>query len=300
MRTPTCSLIAALLLVLTAVPTIAADTNAPNLMNTPRPLFFHELTAFDTEQHKQLKLPAERKNFAFAAPANVLPLTFAEVGQAIHHYPVVFIAEGDNIGLVALTGLGNSGNRFVDAHGEWRPGAYIPAYVRGYPFLAVRPAEGAEPVLAFDPLAADFKHLKGQLLISADGTPTEQMKGIVAFQGEYRQLAERTQQMTKALKEAGVLEEGSLQLQPNQGGEAQRIDGFLVVSETRLKALSAEALKKLLEADALGMAYAQLFSMGSLSNLFADAPVTEGNPRRVPASEPAPPKPRKQSSKKAQ
>lgn len=272
MRTPTCSLIAALLLVLTAVPTIAADTNAPNLMNTPRPLFFHELTAFDTEQHKQLKLPAERKNFAFAAPANVLPLTFAEVGQAIHHYPVVFIAEGDNIGLVALTGLGNSGNRFVDAHGEWRPGAYIPAYVRGYPFLAVRPAEGAEPVLAFDPLAADFKHPKGQLLISADGTPTEQMKGIVAFQGEYRQLAERTQMMTQALKEAGVLEEGTLQLQPNQGGEAQRIGGFLVASEAKLKALPAEVLKKLLDADALGLVYAQLFSMGSLNHLFAEQP----------------------------
>jgi hypothetical protein len=127
-------------------------------------------------------------------------------------------------------------------------------------------------VLAFDPLAADFKHAKGQLLIAADGMPSEQMKGIVAFHGEYRQLAERTQMMTKALKDAGVLEEGSLQLQPNEGGEAQRIGGFLVVSESKLKALPADALKKLLEADALGLAYAQLFSMGSLNQLLVEQP----------------------------
>jgi hypothetical protein len=272
MRKPTISLLAALLLALAPALSFAADTKVPNLMNTPRPLFFQELTAFDTEQHKQLKLPTERKNFAFAAPANVLPLTFAEVGQALRHYPVVFIAEGETIGLVALTGIGNSGNRFVDANGEWRTGTYIPAYVRGYPFIAVRPAEGAEPVLAFDPLAADFKHAKGQLLIAADGMPSEQMKGIVAFHGEYHQLAERTQMMTKALKDAGVLEEGSLQLQPNEGGEAQRIGGFLVVSESKLKALPADALKKLLEADALGLAYAQLFSMGSLNQLLVEQP----------------------------
>jgi hypothetical protein len=270
MRAPLLTLLAAVLVALSPAPTIAADTKAPDLMNTQRPLFFSDLVPFDTERHRTLRLPAERKNFAFAAPANLLPLTFAEVGQALRHYPVVLIAEGDNLGLVALTGLGNSGNRFVDANGEWRAGAYIPAYVRGYPFIAVRPNEQTEPVLAFDPLAADFKHAGGQLLIGTDGTPSEQMKGIVAFQGEYRQLAERTLAMTHALKEAGVLEEGSLQLQAQDGGEAQRIGGFLVVSEAKLKALPAEALKKLMEADALGLAYAQLLSMVSLGNVFAE------------------------------
>ena len=296
MRAHLLPLLAAVLVALSPAPTLAAGTTAPNtkapdLMNTPRPLFFRDLVAFDTEQHRTLRLPAERKNFAFAAPANLLPLTFAEVGQALRHYPVVFIAEGDKLGLVALTGLGNSGNRFVDANGEWRAGAYIPAYVRGYPFIAIRPGDKVEPVLAFDPQAADFMQTGGQLLINADGTPAEQLKGIMAFHAEYRQLAERTLAMTHALKEAGVLEEGSLQLQANQGGEAQRIGGFLVVSEAKLKALPAEALKKLMDADALGLAYAQLLSMVSLGNLFA-APATQAN---LPAS----PKPRKRPSTKA-
>ncbi|MEI7429059.1 MAG: SapC family protein, partial [Betaproteobacteria bacterium] len=62
---------------------------------------------------------------------------------------------------------------------------------------------------------------------------------------------------------------------------AQKIGGFLIVSEAKLKALAADALKKLMAADALGLAYAQLFSMGNLGNLFAapQAPAPAAKPR---------------------
>ncbi len=290
MRTALTTLLAALLsFVVMPAPIFAQD-----LMNTPRPLFFNDLVALDTARHGTLRLPAERKNFAFAAQASLLPLTVAEVGQALRHYPIVFIAEGDNVALVAMSGLAvgtSTGNRFVDGKGEWRAGAYIPAYVRGYPFIAIRPSETAEPILAFDPKAADFKAGGAQPLLSADGQPGEQLKGIMAFQAEYRHLAERTTLITKALKEAGVLEEGSLQLQAaDTKAEPQKIGGFLVVSEQKLKALSADALKKLMEADAFGLAYAQLFSMGNLGNLFV-AP--------QPAEPPAKPR-AKASSKKTE
>ena len=255
------------LLMAFAVP--PAPTFAQDLMNAPRPLFFNDLVALDTEQHRRLTLPAERKHFGFAKGAHLLPLTFAEVGLALKHTPLVFVAEGETVALVALTGLPGQGNRFIDAQGEWMPGVYIPAYVRGYPFIALRPSDKAEPVLAFDPTAADFKTRGGQTLLGADGQPSEQLKGIAAFQAEYRQLAERTAVMTQALKTADVLEAGSLNLQPNNGGEAQQIGGFMVVSEPKLKALSADALKKLMDADALGLAYAQLFSMGNLGNVLA-------------------------------
>jgi hypothetical protein len=267
---------AALLALLLSIAVPLTPTFAQDLMNTPRPLFFNDLVALDTEQHRRLTLPAERKHFGFAKGTNLLPLTVAEVGLALKHYPLVLVAEGESstLALVALTGLPGQGNRFIDAQGEWTPGVYIPAYVRGYPFIALRPSEKADPVLAFDPTANDFKALGGQTLLGADGQPTEQLKGIAAFQAEYRQLAERTAVMTQALKVAGVLEEGSLNLQPQAGGAAQQIGGFLVVSEPKLKALSADALKKLMDADALGLAYAQLFSMGNLGNVLAAQPAT--------------------------
>lgn len=247
-------------------------TSSVQLMNTPRPLFFSDLVAFDTEQHRGLTLPTQRKNFAFAAAAHLLPLTVAEVGAAVHQYPLVFVQEGEVIALVALTGLPNAGNRFIDAQGEWRAGAYIPAYVRGYPFIAVRPAAGAEPIIAIDPNAADFKDKSGQPLIGNDGQPSEQLKGVHAFHGEYQALAENTQRITAALKAEGVLEEGSLNLQ-GPDNQNSRIGGFLVVSEAKLRALSAVALKRLMDADAIGLAYAHLLSMGNLAHIVAEAPV---------------------------
>ena len=195
---------------------------------------------------------------------------------------------------MALTDLQPGGYHFVDAKGEWRAGAYIPAYVRGYPFISVRASAQAEPVLALDPHAADFNAPTGQLLLDADGKPTEQLKGIMAFQAEYRQLAERTHTMVQALQDAGVLEEGGVQLQPNGGGEAQKIEGFLVVSEAKLRGLGADALQKLMAADALGLVYAQMFSMGSLGNVFAQR-AQGAAPSEAPAKAAT-----KRSSKKAQ
>lgn len=243
------------------------------LMNTPRPLFFSNLVAFDTERHRGLTLPTQRKNFAFAASAHLLPLTVAEVGAAVRHYPVVFVQEGEITALVALTGLPNAGNRFVDTRGEWRAGAYIPAYVRGYPFIAVRPAPGAEPIIAVDPNAADFKHKNGQALIGSDGQPGEQLKGILAFHGEYQALSERTHALTAALKTEGVLEEGQINVQVPGNTQPAPIGGFLVVSEAKLRALPAEALKRLMDADAIGLAYAHLLSMNNLANLVSEEPV---------------------------
>lgn len=243
------------------------------LMNTPRPLFFSDLVAFDTEQHRGLTLPAQRKNFAFAAGAHLLPLTVAEVGAAVRHYPVVFVQEGEITALVALTGLPNAGNRFVDTQGEWRAGAYIPSYVRGYPFIAVRPAPGAEPIIAFDPNAADFKARNGQPLIGSDGQPGEQLKGILAFHGEYQALSERTRALTAALKAEGLLEEGQINVQVPGNTQAAPIGGFLVVSEAKLRALPAEALKRLMDVDAIGLAYAHLLSMNNLANLVGEEAV---------------------------
>lgn len=272
MRSPLLYSMACLLVSLAAatpVPAMAdtTPTQAPTLMNTSRPLLFSELVALQSDAHRTLTLPDQRKSFSFAAATNVLPLTFAEANQALRHYPVVFVAEGDGMALVALVGVQPGTNAFVDSKGEWRPGTYIPAYVRGYPFISIRPSAGADPILALDPNAADFQEKGGQALLQADGQPSEHLKGIMAYQGEYRLLAEHTYTMTQALKEAGVLEEGGLKIQPQGEAPAQQIGGFWVVSEAKLKALDAQALHKLLQADALGLAYAHLFSLASLGNL---------------------------------
>lgn len=261
-------------------------------MTDRRPLFFSNLVALDTNAHRGLRLAAKRKSFAYAGQANLVPLTVADVAPALRDYPVVFVTDGDVPTLVAVLSLKPGSNRFVDADGHWRPGAYVPAYVRSYPFIAVRTEGKSDPVLALDPGADAFKAEDGLPLFDADGKPTDSLRAIMAYQAEYQHLAERTRSMAKALEAAGVLEESVLQIQPPGGGEMQKVAGFRVVSEQKLRALPAEALGKLHEADALGLAYAQMFSMGSLGNLFAESAAAA-----APAPAPASPRGRKAKKK---
>jgi SapC len=248
----------------------ASNRNVSN-MNATLPLFYQSLTAFDWTQHGKLGFPEVPPDFLYAAKTNVIPILINEIGQALRHYPLVFIpgADGQSPTLVALVGTGDEVNHFVNAKGEWRKDTYIPAWVRRYPFFAARSRDGKD-VLAFDDKAGWIMQSGGQSLVGPDGQPTQRLKHIVEFQQNFQLLAERTASVSRALLDAGLLEQGNLRVQPpgsqNQN-EAKTVQGFLLVSEKKLRELDGAALHKLQQADALPLAYAQLLSLGSLGNL---------------------------------
>lgn len=248
------------------------------------PLYFKALRAFDTLEHRQLRFPASRRAFPHAH-SHLVPVTIGEVGHVLRHYPILFLEDVDGVAVVALTGLQPGQNHFIDASGVWRSGCYIPSFVRGYPFATLRVSPEAEPILAFDPTAPEFAASDGEALVDAEGRPTELLTHIIAFQKEFRLLAERTVACAGALRQAGVLEPGQMQVRrPTAEGElspAQQIEGFLVASEARLRELPAETLKELMQSGALGLAYAHLLSLGSLSHVIeASPPAPELAPAR--------------------
>lgn len=262
-------------------------------MNTPLPLFYRELTAFDTDQHGKLSFPDVPTSYRFAAQTNVIPLLINEIPFALQHYPLVFLPGNgqEPPTLAALVGIGDDKNRYVNADGQWRADTYIPAWVRRYPFLAVGTDTQADPVLAIDTKAEWLDAKGGDPFIGADGKPTARLEFVLNFQREFADFAKRTQTIVRSLYEAGVLEGGSLRIDPPAGdkaGQSREIQGFFIVSEPKLRSLSAKQAGKLHQSDALGLAYAQLFSMANLAKVLAEpvAPVTSGTPA-IPAAAPA-------------
>lgn len=247
---------------------------------TNLPLFYRQIEAFDSARHGQLCRPASA-DFRFAAGATVIPLVISELPLAMRHYPLVFLPgqEGSAPALAALVGLGDERNLFVSAEGGWRAGAYIPAYVRRYPFHALRVETQADPLLGIDATYTAAK--EGETLVGADGKPSTYLDEMLAFCREYLAAGERTEAMCQALQEAELLETGDITLQA-AGGVAHQINGFLQVSETRLRALTPEALVMLHQADALGLAYAQLLSMSNFVHL--PLPATSPLPEKPPRS----------------
>lgn len=243
----------------------ASPANASSL-----PMLYQSLEAFDTAKHRGLTLPAQLTDFGFAASTDVIPIVVSEVAVAQRHFGLIFMQpEGARVPtLVALVGTGDGRNQFVAKDGAWRAGAYVPAWVRRYPFFMVEDGKGAR-VLALDTQAAILKQRGTLPLLDKEGKPTDLLKSIVQFQNEYATLFQRTQAMGQALQAANVLEPATLSLRLPGQDNPKKLDGFLIVSEQKLRQLSPEALEKLHKADALGLAYAQLFSLPSLQTLIS-------------------------------
>jgi hypothetical protein len=237
------------------------------------PLLYESPVAFTKEQHGQLSFLAQPPNFDFAARTNIIPLLINETSQAVRYYPLVFVPGPKDEPLVfaAMVGVGDGLNRFVESDKQWRPNTYIPAYVRQYPFLAVNTPDGKDTVLAID-TSAEWTQVKGPVpFYGADGKPTERLEQTLAFSREFQLYAKRTTAMVQALQDAGVLEEGTLNLLPQGITKARSFSGFLIVSETKLNALSDENVLKLHKSGAMGLAYAQLLSLSNLNTLVVPA-----------------------------
>lgn len=256
----------ALLLALLAGLSQAAEPAAP--------LFYRQLVPFDAGTHGRLALPLEAPDHAFAAQADAIPLVAGEVGQAMQHYPLVFIngAAGALPTLVALVGNGDGRNRFIGADRRWRPGSYIPAYVRRYPFHALR-AEGRDEVVLGIDAATPWLNAGGPPLFGADGKPSARLEQLRSFAQDYQRQAEASERMVKELSQAGVLEPGGLRIEaaPNSGGEPRQLSGFMVVNPGKLQALDQETVYRLHRSGALALAHGQLFSLHRLGAL-TDAP----------------------------
>jgi hypothetical protein len=231
------------------------------------PMLYRQLVVVNYEQHAALRM-ADTPDYSFAAQADALPLVVSELSAALRHYPLAFLETGPDSTplLVAITGLANGCNLFVDDQGQWLSGAYVPAYVRRYPWFAVQVSTQGDPLLAMDDTATQLSREQGAPLFDEQGQPSARLQQVMAFEREYIAAAQRTQAMVQALAHAQVLEPAQLTLSA-QGGEARQLNGLLLVSEARLQQLTAESLATLHSADALGLAYAQLLSMGNFVHL---------------------------------
>jgi hypothetical protein len=210
----------------------------------------------DSVKDAGLKLKQERR-FGFAAETNSIPLAADEFYVAQAHYPIVFTAN-DPAQPVAVVGVANRRNLFVGADGLWRPGCYIPAYVRRYPFIFAKVEDREEFILAIDEAADAFSKGEGEPLF-ADGKPTEIANHALQFCLALQQQQEVAMQFAAALNEHKLLVENKAELRAGQSSSS--LTGFRIIDEVRFNSLPDEVILEWRKRGWLGLAYAQLMSM---------------------------------------
>lgn len=234
------------------------------------PLFYRRPQVLHPAAHGGLLLDTEAGH-GFAAAANAVPLQAAEVVAASRHAPVVFSRGADPMPLMVLGLQAGQGNLFVDAQGRWRPGAYIPAYVRRYPFLFLEDAAQAAFTLCIDEAAPGLQpaaaqpgeHVPGsaQPLFDARGEPTALTRSALDLCRDYQAQQGVTRTWMQALAAAGVLVERRADVMLADG-RSLAVDGFQVIDEERLARLPAAELLRWRDAGWLPAVYAHLASAG--------------------------------------
>lgn len=230
---------------------------------TTLPLFFHSVVGVTPVQHSHLRLDRST-GYAFAAHAQSVPVGLGEFEVASQHYPIVFTA-GAQPTPVALLGIKEGENPFVDAAGAWRVGTYIPAYARAFPFIFVEDSTTRTLYVGMEPNAAALRADSGAPLFE-DGSPSPTLNEAISFCSAFRDNLNVGLAFGKALDEAGLLEEEEATINFNAGGVA-RVRGFKVLKADRLEKISDTTFLDWRRRGWIAAIYAHLYSTGRWSRL---------------------------------
>ncbi len=247
------------------------------------PLLYKDLVPLNTNDHAKWKSNAQADS-DFLVGQHAIPLTAEEFIMASRNFPIIF-SNSDTPVPLALMGMNEGVNAFLDDSGKFATPVYVPAYIRRYPFLLAKLRPDTDELsLCFDP-TPNLLGPKGKGEPMFDGDqPSELTKGVLQFCEEFEQAGARTQAFVADLMKMELLMDGEVAIQ--QEGQEQPFvyRGFKMVDENKLRELRGDELRKINQSGMLGLIYAHLFSLQLMRDVFA-MQVQQG---KVPALAPTP------------
>lgn len=209
--------------------------------------------------------------YRWTAGLTAIFLSVDEFQAALFNYPIAY-ARDANTGLVipvAILGLGSSGNVFLNGSGGWRADHYVPAYVRRFPFCLTR-QRGETQDMTYVCVQEDRLDRGAPALLDAEGKPTATFKPYFDLLMEMENAQRKTAAFTAELDRLQLLVPID-QVTVARTGTSLRLQGLLRVDDTRVNALPAEALQKLVSLGYLRAIYTQIASMDNLTGVLASA-----------------------------
>lgn len=233
------------------------------------PLFYKDLAPLSSIEHADFHArPLDSAEFLVGQHA--IPLTSDEFVSACRFFPIVFSA-GENPVPLALMGLNEGINTFVDDEGKLLNPVYVPAYIRRYPFLLARLQPDSEDLsLCFDPTSGALGKFDEGDALFIDGQPSEQVQSVLEFCKNFEEAGQRTSMFMDELKKADLLMDGEVAIQQEGNDKPYVYRGFQMVDENKLRELRGDVLRKLMQNGILGLIFAHLFSLQLMREVFAE------------------------------
>jgi len=235
--------------------------------NPSFPLFYNGLVPLNKEQHGTWHTRTTDKA-TWLVGQHMVPLTVEEFPMAQRHFPIVF-SSGKNPVPLALMGMNNGVNVFIDDEGTPSGAFYMPAYARRYPFiLAKLQADSEDLSLCFDPssdLVGEFD--EGSALFD-NGEPSESCKATLGFCEQFEIAGKKTANFVAELEKHELLMDGELNLQLDGMDKPFNYRGFQMVNEEKLREVRGDVLRGWNKSGLLPLIYAHLFSLELVRDVF--------------------------------
>ena len=227
------------------------------------PIFYRKPEPLDASRHGSLGLN-DSNEYRFAAGANAIPVHVGEFALVARDYPIVFVG-ADKPMPVAIVGIRQNENLFIEDNGAWTFGRYIPAYVRRYPFLFLRNDPQNQLILCID-RESDRVAENAQNPFFDGDKPSEFTDKALEFASSIQQQFVATERLMELLAEHDLLmsQQRTFKLYT---GEQRALTDFRVVDEKKFNELDDEAFKALRKTGALGAIYCHLVSLNSWVSL---------------------------------
>ncbi|MDI1297068.1 MAG: SapC family protein [bacterium] len=238
------------------------------------PIFYNDLIPLNSMDHADFRSRSV-DSAPFLATQHAVPLTIDEFITAQRFVPIIFSAGGEPVPL-ALMGLNEGVNTFLDDEGKLRGPAYVPAYVRRYPWMLAKLRPDTDELsLCFDPTSEALGVFDDGVALFEDGKPAEITQGVLKFCEDFEQAAARTGQFMKDIQDMDLLMDGEVAIQTPGNEQPFIYRGFRMVNEEKLRDLRGDQLRKINQNGMLPLIYAHLFSLQLMREIF-EAQVSQG------------------------
>lgn len=223
------------------------------------------------EEHRDLRILADRGP-AMGDAVMCCVTVPSEFRQVQSEYPILFRrdVERDAFTALAMFGFETGENLFLEDD-RW-DARHRPLAIEIQPFLIGAPADSAGPkqvhVDTASPRIGKGARAEGVRVFDDDGRPTPYLEKVAEDLGALDEGYRASGDFFAALRRHDLLEPLTLEITLDDGS-INRLVGFHVVDENRLRALDPAALAELNENDHLLPIYMAIASLGNFAVLIA-------------------------------
>jgi len=231
---------------------------------TGKMFLYEKPELLNNDKHGSMGFTAVDKPYEFVGKVKAVPLTMVEFGSAQRNFPIIFSNMEDPVPL-AVHGIIDDENLFVDEDGKWDEMSYIPMYVRCHPFTFA--GDGGERMAVVVDTAAASVSSNPQYPFFVNGEISTHTKTLMDACAKFERERKRTKEFCDKVKELDLLTLQSATHKPDGASEPQPLANYIAIDVEKLNKLTADDVYELHTKGFLSAIYMQLYSLENWHHL---------------------------------